>query len=351
MMQVRHLPIAFFLLSLPGAAQIPGRNVNMVSGTKWPEGDPFLQRQNEPSMAVSSRNPAHLLGGSNDYRTVDLPGLPGAETGDAWLGVFKSYDGGQTWRSTVHPGCAQNIPACAGAPALKNYTAGADPVVRAGTSGMFYYAGLAFTRETPKKSAVFVSRFIDNNNEENGDPIKYINTTPVGPGSDTVFVDKPWLAVDIPRANAATCRISVPQKNGNPLVQSFPAGNVYLAYTAFTDETKPPSRIFFVRSTDCGATWSTPFIVGDNALNQGASLAVDPVTGAVYIAWRRFKSPGITDAILFSKSTDAGQTFSTPQEVATITPFDQGTTVFSFRTNGYPTMAVDGSSRIYLAWS
>ena len=30
-------------------AQVPGRNVNMVSGTIHPDGDPFLQRQNEPS--------------------------------------------------------------------------------------------------------------------------------------------------------------------------------------------------------------------------------------------------------------------------------------------------------------
>src|SRR5213080_3188245 len=55
------------------AAQIAGRNINMVSGTQWPGGDPFLQRQNEPSIAVSSRNPQHLLAGANDYRTVDLP--------------------------------------------------------------------------------------------------------------------------------------------------------------------------------------------------------------------------------------------------------------------------------------
>ena len=27
-------------------------------------GDPFLQRQNEPSIAVSSRNPCHLLAGA-----------------------------------------------------------------------------------------------------------------------------------------------------------------------------------------------------------------------------------------------------------------------------------------------
>ena len=29
--------------------------------------------QNEPTVAVSTRNPLHLLAGANDYRTVDLP--------------------------------------------------------------------------------------------------------------------------------------------------------------------------------------------------------------------------------------------------------------------------------------
>jgi hypothetical protein len=75
------------------SAQIPGPSINMVSGTGFVDGDPFLQRQNEPSIAVSSRNPCHLLAGSNDYRTVDLPGLTGdEEVKDAWLGAFKSYD-------------------------------------------------------------------------------------------------------------------------------------------------------------------------------------------------------------------------------------------------------------------
>src|SRR3954462_9880245 len=101
----RFLSLALVLCALPAAAQIPGRNVNMVSGVGWPDGDPFLQRQNEPSLAVSTRNPLHLLGAANDYRTVDLPGLPGSgNTGDAWLGVFKSRDDGQTWTSTLVPG-------------------------------------------------------------------------------------------------------------------------------------------------------------------------------------------------------------------------------------------------------
>src|SRR5215831_884449 len=95
------------------AAQVPtaGQNVNMVSGTQWPGGDPFLQRQNEPSLAVSSRNPLHLLAGANDYRTVDLPvsdTVPGSLAGDAWLGVFKSYDGGLTWQSYLLSGYPQD---------------------------------------------------------------------------------------------------------------------------------------------------------------------------------------------------------------------------------------------------
>ena len=120
------------------AQVVPGKNVNMVAGTDWPGGDPFLQRQNEPSIAVSSRNELHLLAGANDYRTVDLPGSPLTKpSGDAWLGVFKSLDGGQTWTSTLLPGYPQdsvntNSP-------LKGYDAGADPAVRAGSNGLFFY--------------------------------------------------------------------------------------------------------------------------------------------------------------------------------------------------------------------
>ena len=69
------IAIAATLAQIDVRAQVVGPNVNMVSGTTLPDGDPFLQRQNEPSGAVSSRNPLTLLAGANDYRTVDLPGL------------------------------------------------------------------------------------------------------------------------------------------------------------------------------------------------------------------------------------------------------------------------------------
>src|SRR6266849_1826232 len=96
---------------------LPGRNHNMVSGTTYPfngTGDPFLQRQSEPCIAVGSANPSHLMACDNDYSPVDLPGLLDptleSETGDAWLGVLKSFDGGLTWRTRLYPGCPYNIP-------------------------------------------------------------------------------------------------------------------------------------------------------------------------------------------------------------------------------------------------
>src|SRR5215469_726107 len=77
------LPL-FFVLGRSAQAQQASQNVNMVSGTVWPYGDPFLERQDEPSLAVSTRNPLHLLAGANDYRTVDL-NLPEVEPGEGTL--------------------------------------------------------------------------------------------------------------------------------------------------------------------------------------------------------------------------------------------------------------------------
>src|SRR5512142_2660920 len=122
--------IAVWLACVPALyAQFAEPNVNMVSGQTWPGGDPFLRQQNEPSFAISTRNPLHLLAGANDYRSVDIPfNAPPRpdqeETGDAWHGVFKSIDGGNHWTSTLLEGYPQD--ATSSSP-LKGFQAGADP--------------------------------------------------------------------------------------------------------------------------------------------------------------------------------------------------------------------------------
>ena len=388
-------------------AQIPGRNVNMVAGTEWPGGDPFLQRQNEPSMAASTRNPLHLVAGSNDYRTVDLPGLPDAvETGDAWVSVYKSFDGGARWSSTLMPGYPQDTSAAGLASPLKGYQAAADPVVRAGVSGLVFYNGLVFDRGENGKSGIFVARFIDRNNQEAGDSIAYLGASMVATSPDgAVFLDKPWMVVDIPRGNANLCAVggtatgtrvrrnghrSRGRGNGPPIwvdpgLQYVEAGPIYVGYTAITGEGSTlQSQIFVKRSLDCGATWSQAMRVSQPAdrINQGLSLAISPLTGDLFAAWRRFSASDQpdADAVMVSRLRISGASFDAPGRArglrrtgpvadaldrifehrqkrrsgtttTAVDQIDQNTGPFRFRTNAYPTLAVDGAGRAYVAWS
>lgn len=390
----------FFVLFASAQSPSAGANVNMVSGTDWTTGDPFLQRQNEPSSAVSTRNPLHLLAGANDYRTVDLPGLLGIdERGDAWLGIFKSFDGGQTWQSTLLPGYPLDSSSDGLASPLRGFQAGADPAVRAGTNGLFYYSGIAFNRGTNPLGAVFVARFIDNDNRENGDAtrtqgaitnvtpadsIRYLGETVVARGSSAQFLDKPWLAVDVPRGTA-TCTINFTNPDGSAGSEVVPAGAVFVSYTAFSsatttgdhdgdgdDDDAPSSntQILFARSTDCGKTFGAPIRIAGGSINQGSVSVVDPSSAGnpaatVYVAWRRFADSSHRGGIAIAKSTNGGATFGNPVDVVTFPssclatptgvgcPIDQGLSIGggSFRTNTYPTMAVDDSGRVYVSWS
>jgi hypothetical protein len=366
--------VAATLLPGSAAAQVAGPNVNMVSGTQWPGGDPFLQRQNEPSLDVSTRNPLHILAGANDYRTVDLPfadQLPAeGNAGDAWLGLFKSFDGGRTWQSTLLAGYPQDQSKDGLASPLKGFAAGADPTVRAGTNGLFYYSGIAFNRGKNAAGVLFLALFIDNNNKENGDatlgrdPIKYVRTVVVRSGNAGQFLDKPTLAVDVPRAGAGACTIVTAKGGGATLTQTVPAGRVYVAWSEFVGgDNNIRTKLYVAASADCGTTFGQPVKISEGyPVNQGAALAIDPATGYVYVAWRRFPSTNQTSAILVARSTDGGQKFSSPVEVVSLpaydatkpaapTFFDQGTTSGSFRTNAYPALAIDETGRLYLAWS
>src|SRR4029078_87989 len=122
------LLLIWALVASTANAQVPGQNVNMVTGTKFPGGDPYLQKQNEPSGAVSTVNPCRLLVGANDYRAVNLPGLPAdKENGDAWVGWYTSINCGQTWYSTLLPGYPQDTSAAGKSSPVYGLTTAADP--------------------------------------------------------------------------------------------------------------------------------------------------------------------------------------------------------------------------------
>jgi hypothetical protein len=388
------LPFALITLAIAGltgrefevgvsAQQLAaGANINMVGGpaglSLGPpvkiDGDPFLQRQNEPSMACSSRNSITCLAGANDYRLVSVPGLQGGTvTGDAWLGMFWSHDDGETWRSTALPGFLQDTSPEGMASPIRGFPAAADPTVRAGTNGLFYYSGIAFDPAAsggPGKSGVmFVSLFIDDNNSQNvNTPPRYIRTVITDNGTSGQFLDKPWVAADVPRAGAGVC--TIPATNGVPS-QAVPAGNVYIAYSVFTGSgNNANSKLLFSRSTDCGKTWGNPIRLDSSiGISQSATVSVNPLNGNVLVAWRAFAKPNDSapGQILVARSTNFGGSFGAPVAVASLglqsasTAFDlstlpdpnapNGTLYRMFRSNGYPAMCTDTTGLTRIAWA
>jgi hypothetical protein len=337
-----------------GAQQLQsGANVNVVSGPACSNdstspfynincpaqvfGDLTVQRQNEGSMDCSSRNSANCLAAGNDYKLVGVAGMQdGKLTGDAWLGVFWTHDGGGTWRNSLLPGWKSsnanfydkttdglNSP-------LKGLEAAADATVRAGTNGLFYVSGIAFNRAGETTSAAkvngktgvqFVSLYIDDNNTTNPNiGPRYIRTVVIDSGTNGQALDKPWITVDIPRPGAGVC--SIPGGSGpdgiagsadDVPLQTFPAGNVYVAYSTFLgqDPSNPHSSLWVKSSKDCGVTWSNATkISAGTTLVQSASMAVNPVNGNVVVSWREFGLNGAPDRIWSAKSTDAGDKFT-----------------------------------------
>jgi len=344
----------------PGGALVVGRNVNMVSGTGCDNGDPYLQRQDEPSAAASTRNGLNLVAGNNDYRGVDmpqsegrLPGIPEeAAAGDAWLGLFKSFNGGESWISRLLPGYPQDTSPEGLSSPLHGFTAASDPTVRAGSNGMFYYSGIAFDRAARGASVIFVARLIDNNFTRLGDtdPIEYLDTRIIDAGTSGQFADKPWIAVAAPRAGSGTVPISAP---ATP-VQYVARHDVYMAYSVFLGSAGggEMSKIMFARSDDCGTTWQSPIKISESHFrNQGTTIAVSPKDGTIYLAWRRFASTSEPSAILISQSRDFGATFAKAEVVAYVNAFDQFTAPNRFRTYAFPTLAVDKDGVVYVAWS
>ncbi len=99
-------------------------------------------------------------------------------------------------------------------------------------------------------------------------------------------------------------------------------GNVYVAWAQYTGLSNN-NQLLFSRSTDHGQTFSPPIRVTQRlSEEQFADMAVGP-DHSVYITFRTIAHQVPTrDTIWLLRSTDMGQSFGAPRLVATITPFD-----------------------------
>jgi hypothetical protein len=275
-------------------------------------------RQNEPADEIDPRNDQVILGSSNDYcgvynDGVDQNGAP-IPSGPIWLGYYRSENGGASFTSSLVPGYPDDTsPYAALAQQVRTSSAG-DPVIAWDNHGRAFFGSEASGDPAGSKKTFgdeWVARFRNPQGETgptSRDGLEYYGTTVVAKGSAApnllgVFNDK--TAIEADRTGGAC------------------DGYVYFTWSRFTGNSNE-NDLDFVRSTDHGVTFSRPL-----GLTSSFSSVQDPdisVTGNghVYVTYRSFasKQSHTPDAIQYVKSTDCGATFSRPRTVVTFEPYD-----------------------------
>ncbi|MGH8140563.1 MAG: sialidase family protein [Steroidobacteraceae bacterium] len=273
------------------------------------------------------------------------------------------------------------------------YDAGGDPAVAFDSDGHVYYAGLGFNRTSPPNT-VTVSKGTFGSSGLTWSAPTFINATT----APSTLNDKEWIAVDShpgspfqDRVYVSWTRFIFNAHNGayvqSPIAFAYskdggatfsapqlivgnvlygqgshptvgPDGTVYVFWDAATRRATLDS-IWMVKSADGGVTWSKPVAVAplvdiipiantEFRNNSYPAAAVAP-DGTLYVTWSSLLSDatgalcptrtnsGCHAAVLYSKSTDGGATWSTP--VPAFTALDAAT-----RTPiGYPVTQPDGS--------
>jgi hypothetical protein len=301
-----------------------GANGGYVSAYTLATGNPYTDatldecsisrgRQNEPAIAVDPRNTSVLLGSSNDYCGVYNRGIAAGAVGPIWLGYYRSENGGASFISSLVPGYPDDTSPYAALAHIRTASAG-DPVITWDNHGRAFFGSESSEDPagTPKTFGDQWVAVFDNPGGENGNTIndgkRFVRTEIVARGSSAPnllgkFNDK--TAIEADRTGGAC------------------DGNVYYAWSRFTGNVGQ-SNIYFVRSTDHGATWSSPMLLTPSTRNvQDPDISVT-ANGHVYVTYDQGSGQnGQPAGNAIVKSTDCGQTFSKPKVLATFIEWEQ----------------------------
>ena len=231
------------------------------------------QPVNEDPIATNPTNNKNLLTGGNDYNCNSLQGF------------YASLDGGTTWNHT----CMNLLPGASG---------DGDPGVGFDSNGTAYISGI--DAGTSDGYDIAFEKSTDGGKTWSAPAVA---VKPLFAGGLT---DKDWLWVD---SNASS-----KYKN-----------SVYISVTQF-NSSQSQTAISVTHTNNGGSTWKT---VGVDTLqpagtiDQFSDITTDKA-GNVYVSWMRCTATGPTGdcggtkaSFLVSKSTDGGNTWSTPVTVNT----------------------------------
>ncbi len=210
-----------------------------LPGTAVPV-SPVGGNQVEPSIAVNPTNPRNLVAGYIDN----------GRCGVAW-----SFNGGATWDRAVLTESTDAPP-----PGLTPFANAGDPVVDFAADGTAYYLCMNTANNNAQKTQYVYTSINGGMSWNDASP-----TLAIAPAyADD---DKGHLVVDT-----------------HPTSPNF--GNVYVAATDLGS-----GQVRFARSTDGGASFSTPIPINDADIGFAVNLAVG-ADGAVYVAWEAEERAG-----------------------------------------------------------
>ncbi|HEY8021047.1 MAG TPA: sialidase family protein [Thermoanaerobaculia bacterium] len=259
----------------------------------------------EPTLAIDPADGRRLLGGYQEDRFDD--------GGARALTYALSTDGGRHWGEGLLPHLTQ---ASGG-----EFQRASDPWLAFGPAHRAYFASIAFD-ETDARSAIALSVSADGGASW-ADPVLVHELTQGG------LDDKDAVAVD-----------------GDPRSPFF--GRVYVGWDISPSDTSQPQPQVIARSSDGGATFGPPVVIQPQGVNLGIIPVVGP-GGVVTAVWLHFPGGGPAPGSIESAySTDGGDTWSAPVEIATGVVVG----VSGLRTGeGLPSAAVDPrKGTVYVVW-
>jgi len=228
--------------------------------------------------------------------------------GDAWAGFYRSTDGGGTWTDSLLPGyLGDTSPQGTSSPL---HPLSLNGSIAAGDPVQAWdNSGDLFYMGNNFNRGILNGR--SGGTRDNIGSIWVATYAPADPNDSSTDGSRYVRTVLVD-----TNTFGVGQSTDKTAIAVDPVtGNVYVAWSTFHGG--GCNQISFARSTDGGQTFSRPLKLSSGICsNQGPSIAVG-TGGHVYVAWEDRSTPGAA----FVRSSNFGQTFSKARDATTYTPF------------------------------
>ena len=298
-----------------------------------------MRSQAEPHIARSPVDPEFIVATFQEGRFVD--------GGAVDCGYSVTQDGGLTWTRALIP----NLTTVTGGP----YARATDPVAGIDLSGRIFLNTEGATNSNFTEGIILVSRSLDGGATFGSPSVVF------QPENNSDFPDKPWMAVNTFASTSTVGRILVTwtlfgKTNASPILRSYsddhgvtwspgvvihpastsaqgsqpvflPDGRLAIIYWNFAgsgfsggDAAVTPEEIDMVLSNDGGVTFGAPTLIttvtryNQPSIRNGVflpSATTDRTTGALYVVYQALDIAG-NPRVMFTKSTNAGATWSTP---------------------------------------